>query len=85
MLTTSGIRFSGVPPVFFLEFVVTMVLLKKTLQTNRDIDNGPVRNIYIRRDRVWEPRDQFNYNVKCNRSSISQTTSLRGLTAKEVE
>ena len=60
MLTTSGMRFSGVPIVFALECVIIMVLLiKLTLQTNRDIEKSPVRNIYSRRDRVWEPRDQL--------------------------
>jgi hypothetical protein len=58
MLTTSGIRFIGVPIVFVLERVVIMVLFLKKIQTNRDIENSPVRNIYSRRDRVWEPGDQ---------------------------
>jgi hypothetical protein len=58
MLTTSGIRFIGVPIVFVLERVVIMVLFLKKIQTNRDIENSPVRNICSRRDRVWEPGDQ---------------------------
>ena len=61
MLTTSGIRFIGVPIVFVLECVVIMVLLKIKLETYRDIENSPVRNTYSIRDRVWEPgnRDQI--------------------------
>jgi hypothetical protein len=77
-MLTSGIRFIGVPCVPILEGVVIMVLLlKSNLQTNRDIENSPVRNIYSRRDRVWEPVDRMtNYNVKCNSFSTPRENSL---------
>jgi hypothetical protein len=58
MLTTGGIRIIGVPIVFVLECVVIIMVLLKKIRTNRDIENSPVRNIYSRRDRVWEPGDQ---------------------------
>jgi hypothetical protein len=45
MLTTSGIRFIDVPMVFIQERAVIMVL-----ETNRDIENSPVRNTYSIRD-----------------------------------
>ena len=60
MLTTKSIRFIAVPIVFVLKCVVIMVLFfifQKKLETNRDIDNSPVRNTYSRRDRVREPRN----------------------------
>ena len=35
------------------------VTIEENLETNRDIESSPVRDIYTRRDRVWEPGDQF--------------------------
>jgi hypothetical protein len=64
MLTTSGIRFIGVPYVFVLECVVIMELLKKILQTNCDIEKSPLRKIYSRRDRVWVPGDQLQCQMQ---------------------
>jgi hypothetical protein len=64
--------------MFSLWNVVIMVLLKK-LKTNRDIENSPVRNIYPRRNRVWEPGDQ----LRCQKVQI--LNHQRELTAKEVE
>jgi hypothetical protein len=64
MLTTSGIRFTGVPLVFILDCVVIMVLFRKNFKTNRDIENSPVRNTNSRRDRVWEPGNQIQCQMQ---------------------
>ncbi len=40
------------------------VAIEENLETNRDIESSPVRDIYSRRDRVWEPGDQFQRQMQ---------------------
>jgi hypothetical protein len=40
------------------------VAIEENLETNRDIESSPVRDIYTRRDRVWEPGDQFQCQIQ---------------------
>jgi hypothetical protein len=63
-LTTSGIRFSGVPIALDLERVVIMVLFIKRLKTNRDIQHHPMRDTYLRRDRVWETGNKIQCQMQ---------------------
>jgi hypothetical protein len=48
-------------------------VVEEKLETNREIENSPIRNMCSVRDRVWEPGD-----VKCNRFSTREETYCEG-------